>query len=142
MRQLNSLAITTSLTLRTINAVCLLGATYNHLSIMLRYGLFWDYGGKPWPTAAFWTALTFIDPLAAALLFVRPNPGVLMTLAIMLVDVPHNLWLTARENPSLLPAVASQPMVMEQIAFPIFVLATFRLARVHHYSLRTTWTQT
>jgi hypothetical protein len=120
--------ISANLALRCIYAACLLGATCNHLDILARHGVFWTYGGQPWLSAAFWTALTVLDPLAAVLLFLRPNAGVLATLAIMLADVPHNLWSIARETAPFWRGIASHPAVLEQIAFLLFVLATARFA--------------
>ena len=56
--------------LRIIYALCLLGATVNHLRSVLARG--WFPADLPWGTAAYWASLTFLDPLAAILLFVRP----------------------------------------------------------------------
>jgi hypothetical protein len=80
-----------SLGIRVIYAVCLLGAAFNHASILVAHGVFWDYGGMPKASAVFWTALTVIDPAAAVLLFLRPNAGIATTAAIIVVDVIHNL---------------------------------------------------
>ncbi len=55
--------------LRGTYAVCLLGATCTHVLIVAMHGLFWDYGGAPIFTRIYWTSLTFVDPLAAVLLF-------------------------------------------------------------------------
>ena len=60
-----------SVIVRSIWAACLLVAGANHARILLQHGLFWDYNGVGWASAAYWTSLTVLDPLAAALLFVR-----------------------------------------------------------------------
>ncbi len=114
--------------LRTIYALCLLGATYNHASMLAQHGIFWDYGGVPKASAIFWTSLTVIDPAAAVLLFARPNAGVIATAVIIIADVIHNLWITARYFPPMLPGVATSPAMIEQIIFMIFVLATAKFA--------------
>ncbi len=113
-----------SLILRVIYALCLLGATANHWAILLQHGLYWDYGGFPVATAIFWTSLSFLDPAAVVLLFARPNAGVAATIAIIVTDVIHNLWIEARYFPPLLRTLVQAPGVMAQIAFMLFVLAT------------------
>lgn len=73
-----------------IYILCLSGATFNHARDLWRGGwLPYNYAA-PWENA-FWTALTFIDPLAIALLLWRPRWGVWLTLALMLADVAVNL---------------------------------------------------
>jgi hypothetical protein len=114
--------------LRTIYALCLLGATYNHAAMLARHGILWDYGGMPKASAIFWTTLTVIDPAAAVLLFTRPNAGVIVTAIIIIADVIHNLWITARYFPPMLHGVAQSPAMIEQIIFMIFVLATAKFA--------------
>lgn len=113
-----------SLVLRIIYALCLLGATYNHWWAIYHHGLGWNYGGFPKASAAFWTALAFIDPAAVILLFVQPNLGVAATAAIIVTDVIHNVWIQAHYFPPLLQALAASPQVVEQIAFMVFVVAT------------------
>ncbi len=116
--------------IRAIYAICLLGATFNHASQLIEHGLFWDYGGVPKFTAIFWTSLTFADPAAALLLFLRPRGGVMLTTAIIVCDVAHNTWIgfrTASFRQALSQSAHNLPYV-EQIAFMIFVLATARFA--------------
>ena len=81
--------------IRLIYAACLLGAAWNHAAILVRHGLSWNYGGAPWLSSVFWTALTVIDPLAAVALLLRPRIGLALTLAIISCDVAHNGWLAA-----------------------------------------------
>jgi hypothetical protein len=118
------------LIVRLIYAACLLGATINHARIVAAHGLVWDYGGVPVASAAFWTSLTLLDPLAALLLIARPNAGVLATAVIIFSDVIHNLWMTARyaQPHHLLIAVTSDLFVISQIAFLLFVAATAPIA--------------
>jgi len=114
--------------LRIIYAVCLFGGTCTHVAIVVQHGLFWDYGGVPWGSALFWTALTVVDPLVAALLFVRRNPGILATAALIMIDVLHKLWITVQFHPPFLKGVAESPAMMAQIAFLLFVFATAPMA--------------
>lgn len=108
---------------RATYALCLAGATLIHWRIVYDHGLFWDYGGVPIASAAFWTALSFLDPAAVVLLFVRPRWGVVLTGAIIVTDVIHNLWILMRSDPSALV-----PRLFAQAAFMVFVLLTARLA--------------
>lgn len=113
-----------SLILRSVYALCLAGATYNHWSAIYHHGLDWDYGGFPRASATFWTALAFVDPAAVILLCVRPNIGIALTIGIIVTDVTHNIWIQARYFPPLLEALASSPRVVEQIVFMGFVLVS------------------
>jgi hypothetical protein len=112
------------LVLRSIFALCLLGATFNHWSEIRQHGFLWDYGGCPRSSTLFWTALAFLDPMAAVLLFVRPNTGIVATVSIIVADVIHNVWIQARYFPPLLHGLGQAPQVVAQIAFMLFVLAT------------------
>ena len=75
-----------------------------------------------------------LDPLAAILLIARPNSGVLATAAIILSDVVHNLWMTARyaEPHQFLVAATSDLFVASQIVFLLFVAATAPIAWTRH----------
>ncbi len=114
--------------LRTIYALCLAGATYNHWAVIVRHGLLWDYDGLPVMSAIFWTSLAFFDPAAVLLLWRRARAGVAATLAIIVVDVVHNLWILACFYPPLSRTLIETPGVIAQIVFMIFVLATARIA--------------
>lgn len=82
-------------------------------------------------SAAFWTSLTVLDPLAAVLLFAWPNAGVAATGTIIVADVVHNLWITARYAPPhrAFAAAMYDPFVVGQIAFMLFVVVTIPIAR-------------
>jgi hypothetical protein len=118
-----------SLVVRSLWAACLLVAGANHVRILLRHGLFWDYGGVGWASAAYWSSLTFLDPLAAALLFVRPRAGIIATVALIVTDVVHNLALTAHYAPEgEFLTRAANPFLLSQLGFLLFVGATARMA--------------
>ena len=116
--------------IRAIYAVCLLGATFNHARVLVQHGLFWDYGGVPIGSAVFWTSLTLMDPLAASALFVRANIGVAAAGLIIVADVVHNLWITAHYAlpHRFLVTVTTDPFVISQIAFLLFVAITAPVA--------------
>lgn len=120
----DSKADRSSLILRAIYAFCLIDATYNHWAAIFQHGFFWDYGGFSRTRSAFWTALAFLDPATAILLFIRPKAGIAATIAIIVTDVIHNLSVQAHHSPSLFQSMASSPHMVEQIAFMMFVLTT------------------
>ena len=118
-----------SLIVRSIWAACLLIGGANHARILLQHGLFWDYHGVAWPSAVYWTSLTIIDPLVAALLFVRPKAGIISTVALIVTNVAHNQAVTAHFAPEgEFLARASHPILISQIVFMLFVIATARVA--------------
>ena len=108
--------------IRTIYALCLSGASYNHALINIEHGLLWDYFGAPLLTCIFWTSLTFLDPLAVILLFIKPRLGVILTVIIIFTDVLHNSWFLFGNGYSLNTAYFAQ------VAFLIFVSLTMKIA--------------
>lgn len=116
------------LIVRTLWAACLLVGGANHARTLLRHGLFWDYG-VAWPSALYWSSLTVIDPIVAAMLFARPKPGIIATIALIVTNVAHNLAVTALHAPDgeFLTRIA-HPYVIPQIGFMLFVGATARIA--------------
>jgi hypothetical protein len=114
----------TSIILRSIYAVCLLGATATHVRLLGLHGPFWNYGGAPVISCIYWTSLTLLDPLAAVLLFLKPPAGLLLTLAIIITDVAHNTWILSRS-----PSPDWQNwMYVSQITFLMFVTASMLYA--------------
>jgi Kef-type K+ transport system membrane component KefB len=113
--------------IRIVYAVCLVGATFNHVRAVLARG--WLPESLPIATALYWSSLTFFDPLAAILLLVRPRTGIALTALIIVSDITHNLWFTAsHRGGSFIGNVTSNILMIGQIAFLIFVAATARLA--------------
>lgn len=119
-----------SLIVRSIWAACLLIAAANHARILLQRGLFWDYGGVAWTIAAYWSSLTILDPIAAALLFARPKVGIVSVILLIITNVVHNLFVTAGHSSdgALLSRIASSPLILSQLAFLMLVAATARIA--------------
>lgn len=107
-----------SVILRSIYAMCLLGAASTHVRTLLAHGLFWNYGGVTLFSQVFWTSLTFLDPLATLLLFLKPRVGLLLTVAIIVSDVAHNTWVMLHSAPESWIAW----MYYDQVAFLLFVL--------------------
>jgi hypothetical protein len=114
--------------IRIAYALCLAGATVNHVRAVLAHGWFPEH--LPAATALYWSSLTFLDPLAAVLLFLRPRFGIALTVLIIASDVAHNLWFIAAHplRGSFVEDVTSSAVMPSQIAFLPFVAATARLA--------------
>jgi hypothetical protein len=72
-------------------AFCLLGAGFGHV-IQLWQGGWLPYRFAPVSLNAYWTALTFFDPLAAVLLLWRPRIGLIAALLIISSDVAINFF--------------------------------------------------
>lgn len=118
-----------SLVLRSIWAACLLAAGLNHVRILVEHGLLYDYGGLHPISAAYLTSLTLLDPLVAALLFLRPRLGVVATVVLIVTNVIHNLGTIAWFAPAgEFMDRAAHPVMMSQIAFMLFVSMTARWA--------------
>jgi hypothetical protein len=116
------------LLIRIVYALCLLGATANHIRAVHARG--WFPSDLPWATAAYWGSLTVLDPLAAILLFIRPKIGIAATIAIIVSDVAHNLWFRAGHpvTGSFYDDVTGSPFLMSQLGFLLFVAATAPIA--------------
>ena len=107
-----------SFAVRVLFACCLFIATVNHIRADISHCLLWDYGYGPSTYLAsriFWAALTFFDPLAALLLFIKPRAGIVLTVVIILVDVAHNTFYVALKQQWL------EPFYLSQVAFLVVV---------------------
>lgn len=115
--------------IRGIWAACLLTAGLNHARLLVQHGLCWDYGGLNSISAAYQTGLTFLDPLVAVILFIRPRVGIVATIVLIITNVIHNLATIAYFAPEgEFLMRASHPITLSQIAFMLFVVATTRRA--------------
>ena len=110
-----------SFVIRMLYALCMTGAAWNHASILLEHGLWWDYGGIHPFYATFWTSLTFFDTLAVLLLLTRPRAGLVLTTLIIVSDVLINASVGLSHGFDL-------PSFFAQFVFMVFVLATVRRA--------------
>lgn len=110
-----------SFLIRLIYAICLAGASFNHVRIVAAHGLDWNYGGLPVFVCVFWTALTFVDALAVILLMTKPILGLGLTVAIIVCDVVINAWVGMRYGIDVASFVA-------QALFLVFVISTVGIA--------------
>lgn len=125
-RQLN----TTTKVLLVLQSIAMLMGTSTHVAWAIDNGFLSSNYHAPLFSMLFWDALTFVDPLAALLLFVRPKAGLWLTLIIITADVLHNniyyleeLYLHA---PPLLEWLSTYWMIAGQLAFAVLVFATFK----------------
>lgn len=108
-----------SIVIRTLFAVCLLAATFNHARAILQHGVLWDYGYGSriaLTSRLYWAVLTILDPLAAVLLFAKPRAGIWLTVAIIVTDVIHNTYYVAANDQWL------APFYLAQVGFLVIVL--------------------
>ena len=118
-----------SIIVRSVWAACLLIGGLNHARLLVQHGLLWDYGGLNPLSAAYQTGLTLMDPLTAALLFVRPRFGIVATIVLIVTNVIHNLAITAYfAQAGEFLTRASHPITLSQIGFMLFVVPTARIA--------------
>ena len=78
------------------------------------------YDGFPASLRVFWISLTIIDPLIVILLLVRMRVGIVLAVAVILVDIAVNwtVFLTIGGNPLF--------GVVNQTVFAVFIVATTR----------------
>ena len=115
-----------SFLIRLTYAICLAGASYNHARIVASHGLDWNYGGLPVFVCIFWTALTFIDPLAVILLMTKSILGLALTVAIIVCDVVINSWVGMTYGFDIASFLA-------QALFLVFVMSTVGIAWSSEY---------
>ena len=114
--------------IRSVYALCLFGATFNHVRAIIAHGIIPAF--LPLPSAVYWSSLTLLDPLAAVLLFVRPRLGIILTAVIIVSNVVHNLWFTAEYDAAglSLEMILHRPFLLMQLLFLVFVGLTAPIA--------------
>jgi uncharacterized protein YybS (DUF2232 family) len=88
---------------------------------VVAHGIEWNYGGLPVFVCVFWTALTFVDPLAVILLMAKPIPGLALAAAIIVCDVVINSWVGMTYGFDIASFLA-------QALFLVFVMSTVGIA--------------
>ena len=113
-----------------VQAVAMLMGTFTHVNWAVQHGFLSEHYHAPLPSMLFWDALTFLDPLAAILLIIKPKTGLRLTLAIILIDVAHNNWFYFDElytsGLAVNDWVKKYWMILGQIVFAIFAILTYR----------------
>ena len=103
--------------------VCLAAACAVHLADLWRHGWL-PYHFAPLALNVYWTALTFVDALAAVLLLWQPRTGLALTLLIIASDVTLNLFAHFYLRLHLKPLTLSL-----QVIFFVAVVASVSYAR-------------
>jgi hypothetical protein len=108
----------------------MLMGTSTHLAWAINNGFNSNNYNVPLFSRLFWDSLTFLDPIAALLLFLKPKIGICMVLIIILADVTHNniiyfdeLYLNTLDFTSW---ILKYWMIIGQIIFMLFVVFTFK----------------
>lgn len=117
-------------TILIMQSIAMLSGMTTHLIWIINNGFLSKNYNAPFFTRFFWDSLTFIDPIAAILLIIKPKTGIWLTFVIIIVDVFHNFILCFR---SMIPNsnyfsywIIGNWMLMCQIFFLVFVSATFK----------------
>lgn len=99
------------------------GATFNHVSDLVEFGLFpySEMYGVPAFMNIYWTSLTLLDPLAILVLLLHVRRGCILYLAIMLSDVAVNIYAEIKFWKQ--PLTESYGLIL-QVAFLLFLLLT------------------
>ncbi|MFT5822093.1 MAG: hypothetical protein ACI8ZM_003349 [Crocinitomix sp.] len=113
-----------------IQAICMLMGTSTHVKWVVDNGFLSENYNANLFTTLFWDSLTFLDPLAALLLFIKPKTGVYLTFFIIVIDVIHNnlfYWNELYVNaPSFSQWLVQYWMILGQILFALFVTITIK----------------
>jgi len=106
----------------------LMGAS-THIQWVSQNGFLSDNYNAPLLTKIFWDSLTFLDPIAAILLFLRPKTGIILTLIVITIDVLHNNLFYMDElyinPPPFATWIQKYWMIIGQVIFGLFVYLTF-----------------
>ncbi len=108
----------------------MLMGTSTHVVWAIQNGLLSEKYNASLFSTLFWDSLTFLDPLAALLLIIKPKAGLYLTLVIIVADVIHNNLFYLDElyvhAPSFLDWIQKYWMILGQIIFLLFVGLTFK----------------
>lgn len=111
-----------------IQSIAMVMGTSTHVMWAVHNGFLSENYHAPFGSMLFWDALTFLDPLAAVLLFARPKWGVWLTAIIIGADVLHNNWYYFDElylaGWSISEWIVRYWMILGQVIFCVFVYIT------------------
>ena len=131
-------------TILIIQCIAMLMGTSTHVLWAIENGFLSEHYHANLGSMLFWDALTFLNPIAALLLIVRPKIGVYLTLAIITVDVVHNNIFYFEElyqsDVSFGDWLKHYWMILGQIVFLVFVWVTIKsnlksIRKSHDYSI-------
>ena len=117
-------------TILIMQSIAMLSGMTTHLIWIINNGFLSENYNAPFFTRFFLDSLTFIDPIAAILLIIKPKTGIWLTFVIIIIDVVHNFIVCFR---SITPNsnyfsywIIGNWMLMCQVFFLLFVSVTFK----------------
>ena len=113
-----------------IQCVGMLTGTVTHLLWIINNGFLSEKYNAPVLSTFFWDSLTFLDPIAAILLILKPKTGIWVVAVIVVVDVLHNGNICFRallsEPQSFTSWIKNNWMLWTQVFFGLFVIISFK----------------
>ena len=113
-----------------IQSVAMFMGASSHVAWAIENGFLSEKYNANFGSMMFWDSLTFLDPLAAILLILKPKTGLTLTAIIIAVDVLHNNIFYFEElyqsSIGLGEWFIKYWMILGQIVFAIFVFITFK----------------
>ena len=113
-----------------LQCIGMLIGTTTHLLWIINHGFFSAEYNVGVLSMLFWDSLTFLDPIAAVLLILRPKAGVWMTAIIIVADVLHNgilcFSVLLSTDVPVISWAKNEWMFWSQLFFGLFVIATFK----------------
>ncbi|EHQ26906.1 hypothetical protein [Mucilaginibacter paludis] len=113
-----------------IQCVGMLTGTATHLLWIINNGFLSEKYNAPVLSTFFWDSLTFLDPIAAILLILKPKTGIWVVAVIVVVDVLHNGNICFRallsEPQSFTNWIKNNWMLWTQVFFGLFVIISFK----------------
>ncbi|WP_069659723.1 hypothetical protein [Arcticibacter eurypsychrophilus] len=116
-----------------IQCVGMLTGTITHLLWIINNGFLSEKYNASISSRFFWDSLTFIDPIAAILLILKPKIGIWVVAVIIVVDVLHNgtiyFGTLLSGSLSFTSWFKNNWMLWSQVLFLLFVLMSFKINR-------------
>ena len=113
-----------------LQCIGMLIGTTTHLLWIIHHGFFSAEYNVGVLSMLFWDSLTFLDPIAAVLLILRPKAGIWMTAIIIVADVLHNgilcFSVLLSTDVPVISWAKNEWMFWIQLFFGLFVIATYK----------------
>ena len=113
-----------------LQCIGMLIGTTTHLLWIINHGFFSAEYNARVLSMLFWDSLTFLDPIAAVLLILRPKAGIWITAIIIVADVLHNgslcFSVLLSTDVPVISWAKNEWMFWIQLFFGLFVIATFK----------------
>lgn len=113
-----------------LQCIGMLVGTATHLLWIINHGFFSAEYNVRVLSMLFWDSLTFLDPIAAALLILRPKAGIWITAIIVVADVLHNgiicFNVLLSTDVTVISWATNNWMFWVQLFFGLFVIAAFK----------------